>query len=112
MSRAQLARQPHIVEDAQPRKQADILKRPRDSSRCNLMWLQSYEFISFKRDSSAIWPIDTREQVEHGRLTRAVRTDESVQCARRQSQRELLHCLQAAKRNPELRHLKQWARTC
>src|SRR6266567_1221147 len=72
----------HVVEYAQSRKQANILKRACNAAPGDGAWFQARDGRAFKSDGAGGRVINAGDNVKNSRLARAIRTDEAEEVIR------------------------------
>ena len=91
LSGAQMLRGHDVLENRHVGKQPDVLKRSRDASMGNLVRGTPIDASPVEVNLSFGRLIDPRQQIEDRRLACAVRADQSVECAARHLERQILH---------------------
>jgi hypothetical protein len=69
-------REHHVLKRRKPRKNAHALKRPDHPAPCDLIWGRRRHVVSAQHDAAGIGLERPRQEIEDGRLSRAIRADE------------------------------------
>ena len=80
----------HVLERGEVAEQADVLERPGDAARGDVVRLQAAERLPGERERAAVGRVDAGQHVEERRLAGAVGTDQAVDlaaCGSRSSRR-------------------------
>jgi hypothetical protein len=87
----------HVLEERELLEEADLLERARDAEPHARVGRHAFQLMLVEHQFAIIWLIDAREQVQHGRLAGAVRSDQRVDRLLRHGQRHVAHRVHAAK---------------
>ena len=79
---AHVAADHHVLERGEVAEQADVLERPGDAARGDVVRLQAAERLPGERERAAVGRVDAGQHVEERRLAGAVGADQSVDLAR------------------------------
>ncbi len=96
--RTHVAADHHVLERGQVAEEPDVLERARDPARRDVVGLQIRQWIAVERELAAVWPIDAGQHIEQRRLARAVGTDQAVDLAVVDGERDVgqrLHATEA-----------------
>jgi hypothetical protein len=103
----QLQRGAHIIENTHAVEKADVLERPRQPAPRQLMRLGPQAGNAGEPDFAFRGLINAGDEIEHGRLARAVRADQPDQIVRPNGQVQGGHGRQSAETDGALPHFQQ-----
>ena len=108
-ARAHVAADHDVLDHAQLAEQPDVLKRPGDAAAGDRVGRAAGDLGAVEADRPAVGPVQPRDDVEGGRLARAVGTDEGVDVAAAHRHVEPVDGGDAAEALDEPAHVEQTA---
>ena len=80
----------HVFEHCEPRKESEVLERPRDASVGDFVGVDCQQVFAIEHDLTGIRFVDPRHDVEQRRLAGAVRADQTADLVLIDRERQLV----------------------